>query len=213
MTFDRKFVCDQQAERVLALAKEILGDSFIVIQVVSLKFTENFEVAHAKLEATLVEISDNKPKKRKIIGEGVGLVDACFDGMLKTYEENYCSLAAISIVDFTVNAHLDGGSRRQSDARVTALLRVKNADAHEYAFECTTSSISHSSVCAVQEAIAFFINAECAYVRLYRALADAKERGRHDLIDRYRNQMATIVHATSYETLVSRLRNNPASLS
>ena len=128
MTFDRKFVCDQQAERVLTLAKEILNESYIAIQIVSLRFSENFELAQAKLEAMLVEISDNKPKKRKILGEGVGLVDACFDGMLKTYEESYCSLAAISIVDFTVNAHLDGASKRQSDAKVTALLRLKNAD-------------------------------------------------------------------------------------
>ena len=57
----------------------------------------------------------------------------------------------------------------------------------------------------------FFINAESAYIRLYRALADAKERGRHDLIERYSNQMSTLVKATSYETLVSRLRNNQAS--
>jgi hypothetical protein len=208
MSFDRKFVCDNQAEQVLSLAKEVLGDSYIFIHIGGLRFSENFELALAKLEATLVEISDNKPKKRKIQGEGVGLVDACFDGMLKAYEEDFCSLSAISIVDFTVNAHLENSTKRQSDAKVSALLRVKNSENYEYSFEFTTSSISHSSVGAVQEAIAFFINAENAYSTLYKALANAKERGRHDLIDRYRNQMATIVHATSYEKLVARLRNN-----
>lgn len=209
MSFDRKFVCDQQAEQVLTLAKEILGDAYIVVQVISLKLFENFELTQAKIEASLVEISDNKPKKLKIHGEGVGLVDACFDGMLKAYEQNYCSLMSISIVDFSVNAHLDSSNKRQSDAKVSALLRVKNSDAHEYAFECTTSSISHSSVGAVQAALAFFINAESAYIMLHRALANAKDRGRHDLIERYCNQMSTIVKATSYEALASRLRNNP----
>jgi len=208
MTIDRKFVCDTQADQVITLAKEILGESYILIEIVGLKLVENFELAEAKLDAHVIEISQNKAKKRKIQGEGVGLVDACFDGLLKAYEADYCSLPAISIVDFTVNAHLDNSSKRQSDAKVSALLRVKNSDAHEYAFECTTTSISHSSIGAVQSAIAFFINAESAYSRLYRALANAKERGRHDLIERYRNQMATIVNATSYETLVARLKNS-----
>ena len=129
--------------------------------------------------------------------------------MLKAYEHDYCSLVSISIVDFSVNAHLNSSNSRQSDAKVSALLRVKNSDAHEYAFECTTSSISHSSVGAVQAAIAFFINAESAYIRLHRALANAQDRGRHDLIERYCNQMSTIVKATSYEALASRLKNKP----
>lgn len=207
MTFDRKFVCDNQAEQVLTLAKEILGEAYIVIQIASLKLTENFELTQARLEANVIEISENEPKKRKIQGEGVGLVDACFDGLLKAYEQDFCSLSAIYIVDFTVNAHLESSSKRQSDARVSALLRVKNSENHEYSFEFTTSSISHSSVGTVQEAVAFFINAENAYITLHRALADAKDRGRHDLIDRYRNQMTTIVNATSYEKLATRLKS------
>lgn len=207
MSFDRLLICDEQAKKVSNLAQEILGESRLIIDVVNLKLSESFERPLAKFEAKLVEISDNKPKKHNVQGEGVGLLDACFDAMLKGYEHNYCSLSSISIVDFTLNAHLDSSNERKSDAKVTALLRVKNSDAHEYCFQCTTTSISHSSVFAVQEAFAFFINAELAYVRLYRAWADAKERGRHDLIDRYRNQMALLVHATSYELLVARLKN------
>ena len=207
MSFDRVLICDDQAAKVSNLAKEILGDGHLVIEVVSLKLTESFEEPLAKIDAKLVEISDNKPKKLQIQGQGVGLLDACFDAMLKGYEHNYCSLSSISIEDFTLNAHLDANNERNSDAKVTALLRVKNSEAHEYCFQCTTTSISHSSVSAVQEAFAFFINAELAYVRLYKAWADAKERGRHDLIDRYRNQMALLVHATSYEKLVARLKN------
>jgi len=206
MTFERVMICDDQAAKVANLAKEILQDSAMVIEVVSMKFSENNELGIAKFEARLVEISDNKPKKQNIQGEGVGLLDACFDAMLKGYEHNYCSLSSISIVDFTLNAHVDGGNERKSDAKVTALLRVKNSEAHEYCFQCTTTSISHSSILVVEEAFVFFINAELAYERLYKAWADAKERGRHDLIDRYRNQMALLVHATSYEKLVKKLR-------
>lgn len=206
MTINHIFSCDRRGEQVNFLSKEVLQDAWVVIQVVSLKFSENFETTKALFEAKLVEVSDGKPKKRVIHGEGVGLVDACFDAMIKSYNEVYCSLDTISIVDFTVNAHVEHGSRRRSDAKVTVLLRVKNAEDHEYGFECTTQSISHSSVAAVQESIAFFINAELAYTRLYFALRDAEERGRHDLVARFQHQMSTLVHATSYEKLVSRLR-------
>lgn len=179
----------------------------MAIQVISLKFSENFETTKALLDARLIEISQGKPKKKTISGEGVGLVDACFDAMIKCYDGQYCSLDTISIVDFTVSAHIGHGSLRKSDAKVTSLLRVKNSQDHEYGFECTTSSISHSSVAAVQESVAFFINAELAYTRLHYALKDAQERGRHDLIVRFQNQMSTLVNATSYEKLVASLRS------
>ena len=203
MSINHSFASDLGAEQVSILAREILGDAHVIIQVISLKFTENFETTRAMLDARVVEISQGKPKKKTIQGEGVGLVDACFDAMIKSYDGEYCSLDTISIVDFTVSAHIGHGSRRKSDAKVTALLRVKNSQNHEYSFECTTSSISHSSVAAVQESVAFFINAELAYTRLHFALKDAQERGRHDLVVRFQNQMSTIVNATSYEKLVT----------
>lgn len=207
MTINHSFASDLRAEQVSNLAREILGDACVLIQVISLKFTENFETSKAMFDARLIEISQGKPKKKTIQGEGVGLVDACFDAMIKSYDGEYCSLDTISIVDFVVNAHIGHGSLRKSDAQVTATLRVKNSQDHEYAFECTTSSISHSSVAAVQESIAFFINAELAYTRLHFALKDAQERGRHDLVVRFQNQMSTLVNATSYEKLVSSLQN------
>lgn len=205
MSVDHSFSSDLRAEQVSTLAREILGESHVVISVISLKFTENFETTRAMLDARLIEISDGKPKKKSIQGEGVGLVDACFDAVIKSYNGQFCSLDTISIVDFTISSHVGHGSHRQSDAKVTALLRVKNSQNHEYGFECTTSSISHSSVAAVQESAAFFINAELAYTRLHYALRDAKDRGRHDLVVRYENQMSTLVNATSYEKLVASL--------
>lgn len=206
MTLNHSFASDLRAEQVSNLARDILGDGSVVIQIISLKFSENFETARALLDARLVEISNGKPKKKAVQGEGVGLVDACFDAMIQSYDAEYCSLDTISIVDFSVSAHIGHGSLRKSDARVTALLRVKNSQDHEYAFECTTSSISHSSVAVVQESIAFFINAELAYTRLHHALKDAHERGRHDLVVRFQNQMSTLVNATSYEKLVALLQ-------
>lgn len=206
MTINHSFASDLRAEEVSILSKEILGNAWIVIEIISLKVAENYETARAVLEAKLIQVADTKPSPKNIQGEGVGLVDACFDAMIRAYGGEYVSLDTISIVDFTVNAHVGHGSNRKSDAKVTAILRVKNADDHEYSFQCTTSSISHSSVAVVQESIAFFINAELAYKRLHFALKDAESRNRNDLVTRYQHQMTTLVHATSYEKLVATLR-------
>ena len=46
-----------------------------------------------------------------------------------------------------------------------------------------------------------FINAERAWVQLQLAIKDATERRRSDLVQRYRQQMGTLVYATSYEAL------------
>ncbi len=206
MTINHVFACDQRALEVSNVAKEILADAWVVVQIVSLKFAENFETSRAILDGKLIEVSENKPKDRTIQGEGVGLVDACFDAMIKCYDKDYYSLDTISIVDFTVNAHVEHGSKRKSDAKVTAILHVKNSQDYEYVFKCTTSSISHSSVAVVQESVAFFINAELAYTRMPYALRDAEERGRHDLVARFQSHMGTLVHATSFEKLVGALR-------
>jgi hypothetical protein len=207
MTINHVFACDQRAEEVSRLAKEILSDALVMIQLISLKLTENFETTKAQFDAKVIEISSGKPKSKMIHGEGVGFIDACFDAMIRSYNNDYCSLETIAIVDFTVNAHIAPGNNRKSDAKVTTVLRVKNSENHEYTFECTTSSISHSSIAVVQESIAFFINAELAYKRLHHALKDAQERGRHDLVAKYQHQMGTLVNATSYENLVVSLRN------
>ncbi|MCA9507042.1 MAG: hypothetical protein KC505_01295 [Myxococcales bacterium] len=206
MKVSSDFKCDQRAEQVLKLSKEVLGSNLIEIGVVALKLSENFETSKATFEAKLLEISQGQPKEKNITGEGVGLVDACFDALIKCYNQTFCSLDSISIEDFIVSVHLERASLRKSDSKISALLRVKNSLDHEYSFQSTTTSISRSSVSVVQEAVAFFINAEFAYEKLYRALEDAKERARHDLVERYQNQMATLVHATSYEKLVEKLR-------
>lgn len=206
MSFNTNFICDHKAQQVLTLSKEILGQSLLEIQIVAIKLSENFEENSASIAVKLVELCEGKTKKKSIGGEGVGLVDACFDALIKAYNEQYCSLDDISIVDFGVNTNFDQASRRKSDAKACAILRVKNSDDFEYAFQYTTTSISHSSVSAAKEAIAFFINAELAYTRLYVAFKDAQARGRNDLIERYQNQMSTLVHATSYEKLVDKLR-------
>lgn len=205
MAINDIFLCDLAAQKVKDLSKEILGNAFIGINVISIKFGENFETNKADLEAHLLEVSDNNIKTKQIYGQGVGLIDAGFDGFIKCYAKTYCSLDTISIIDFRINSHTENANKRQSDAKVTAFFSVKNSANHEYTFQCTSSSISHSSLALLQESMVFFINAELAYTRLYYALKDAQERGRNDLEERFKQNMAILVNATSYEKIAKRL--------
>jgi hypothetical protein len=57
--------------------------------------------------------------------------------------------------------------------------------------------------------LTFFINAERAYVQLQLALKDASDRRRSDLVTRYRQQMSTLVAATSYAELSDKHKTTP----
>lgn len=201
-----KIIYDDKVEQVFRLTKEILQDSILDISIQEIKLIENFENNTANLNAKCLELFNKKITKKNIQASGVGLVDACFNAMINAYENKYLSLASISIADFVLNSHLEIGNQRKSDAYVTALLRIRNANGFEYNFQATSLSVSKSCVTVIQQCLAFFINAEEAFKKLHFALKDAQERSRSDLVERYKNQMSTLVNATSYENLILKLK-------
>ena len=52
----------------------------------------------------------------------------------------------------------------------------------------------------------YFVNSERAYITLYKALENARERNRQDLVDTYKAQMAEVVKSTSYSEVIERLQ-------
>lgn len=188
------------------LAKEILSDEFISLDIKEINFAESFDKNKIFFEGIIFE-PNIKNSSKKINGSGVGFVDSCFDAIIREYEKEYSSLHDISIVDFMVKSDLSGKSKRKSDADLTAILRVKNGDDFEYSFASTSPSLTYSSLSVVCSCITFFINAEKAFRKIYFALEDAKKRSRNDLIEKYKSQMSTLVNATSYEKVVLELKN------
>jgi hypothetical protein len=79
-----------------------------------------------------------------------------------------------------------------------------------FTFERRTPSVTRSCIRVALDAVTFFVNSERAYVQLQLALKDATERRRSDLVVRYRDQMAVLVHATSYSEVIERLRDSGA---
>lgn len=196
---------DLKVQKVERVVHEVLGDIYFNFAKQHLALDENFDLNKAKVTANLLQIVGDQQAPVLVEGEGVGLVDAFFDGMLKTFAREYSSLSSISIVDFQINIKFKNNSGRKSDALAVGSLTVKNSEDFAYVFSSATPSVSRTSIGVVLEAVRFFINSERAYVQLYIALEDAKKRGRFDLIERYQNQMSILVQATSYREIVERL--------
>jgi len=59
---------------------------------------------------------------------------------------------------------------------------------------------------SLDELLEYFINAERAFVTLYRCRQDARDRQRDDLVTRYTAEMAEIVKSTSYSKVVEEIK-------
>ena len=196
---------DFEAQKVDHIAREVLGENYMTLRVKNIDLKEDFAALKSTLRSEIEVSTLEKTHKITIQGEGVGLVDASFDGMMKAFAPEHISLTAISIDDFSIGIKFRGTSGRKSDAYAIALLRMRNSENHEYAFTYRTPSISQSSVAVVTDAFAFFVNSERAFVQLHMALDDAKKRNRSDLAQRFQQQMAVLVMATSYKQVVEKM--------
>lgn len=198
---------DHEVEQVNALSLEILGTHFVRLATDTLELKEDFAANTASVQAKMRQKTGDEEKPFLVLGQGVGLMDAYFEGLLSCFSVEYVSLSQMAIVDFSIHINMQGNQGRQTDAMAIAVLRVKNSDNHEYAFSHKSVSVSQSSVGVVQEVVQFFINSERAYTQLYLALEDAKKRSRSDLIQKYQIQMSVLVQATSYQQIVERLKS------
>lgn len=188
---------DPEFIRVDQLAREILHENY-----------HSFDVEKLELEEDPTRVTVKVKLRRQpendivmVEGQGVGLVDAFFNGVMKAWEDEFQSLKTISLSDFSIGSGFDGAKGRRFDALAVATLRVKNAHGVECAFERKTTSVTRSCLLVALDALTFFMNAERAYVQLQLAMKDANERRRSDLVARYRQQMSTLVLATSYASL------------
>jgi hypothetical protein len=187
---------DAEAAQVDKLSREVLRDGTFAFDVRELQLTENDHVhVVAKLRRSPGDVDVD------VAGDGVGLIDAFFDGVLRVWGSEYPSLKTVVVADFAVCIGDDGNKSRRSDASAVATLRMKNSHDTVFTFESRSPSVTRSSLRVALDAVTFFINAERAWVQLQLAIKDATERRRSDLVARYRQQMGVLVHATSYEAL------------
>jgi hypothetical protein len=197
-------VLDDAARAVDVLAKSILHDSYAHFELVRLELTET-ELDRVQVRLAVRRTQPDATHVEQLIeGTGVGLVDAVFEAFTRVYVSEHPSLRTISLADFQLKPGFESAKGRKSDATATAVLVVHNSEGVSYRFEQTSKSITWSSVTVVVDALAFFINAERAYVQLQVAHKDAKDRRRSDLVERYAQQMGVLVAATSFTSLADK---------
>lgn len=139
-------------------------------------------------------------------GKGVGQVDAIFDALRTHYANKYSSLRSIKLYDFNVKLNRKAKQRRDGgDAVCKVSLEIQNSRNDLFDFVNSSRSLAASSALAVAAAVEFFINSEKAFVVLYGALANAKERNRQDLVVKYTSHLASVVKNTSYAEMIAYL--------
>jgi hypothetical protein len=193
-------------DELVELTREVLGDNFthLLVRRVLIEESMNEETS------VTCEVTDELSGDKSVIaGKGVGLVDAFFNGMISRFAEEYPSLKTIRFNSFSVQAELEtkqAFSGTDSLGKVT--LDVANSEDRIFTFCETSRSVISAIICATRSALEHFINGERAFVTLYHALADAKQRNRQDLVQTFTNKMATLVKNTSYSEVIDRIQKD-----
>lgn len=176
------------------LIKQVLGEDYTKIIVTNLKIKDDLQgtcyVTVKLFPNTVVE------------GSGVGQIDAIFSALKNYYAREYKSLTTIELIDLNVQLkHNTSKHRDGADAECSVTLILRNSRGNLSTFPNSSRSLATSSVRAVASAVEFFINSEKAFCILYRALENAKERNRQDLITKYTAELANITRNTSYKKI------------
>ena len=194
-----------QRDAIEKLVQQVLDGTEFKLKVDAYRLEEILKEGKAKLHC---EVHHEQTGEKKIIdGEGVGIIDAFFHGLVNMYSEEYPSLTTIRFVDFSVKANLDTARESvRSDSTAVVSLTVANSEGKDYVFEDSSPSTSRSSINVVLQAAEFFMNCERAFIAVYRALQHAREENRADSVSLYTSQLATLVEATSYSEVIEQIR-------
>lgn len=187
------------------LMRTVLKDDAFVMHIESYTITENVQAGTpCRIALTL---RPERAQAMTIEGEGVGFIDALCAGLLAHYAREFESLKTVQFTGFAVRAKMDTTrGATGSDAVGIVSLTVRNSEGTLFEFERQGRSLVATAVAVVVEAFEHFINSEKAFITVYRALRDAKERGRPDLITTYTTQLAQLVTTTSYTQVIERIR-------
>lgn len=186
-------------ENSLNLIKKVLGENYITLRVSSLSLYDDMDnncIAKVKLKSG-----------ENFKGTGVGQVNAIFNAFKSHYKKKYQSLESIYLTRFEVYTSKKRkilSEDKNSSCRVC--IEVKSYNGRYFNFEDTSNSLSASTTLTAAAVAEFFINSERAYVFIFRALQDALERNRQDLVSRFEKELSTLVQNISYAKIIESLK-------
>lgn len=188
------------------LIKRVLGNDFLQLEIKRLSVDEDFEsdATHVKIDTVQVGNDDHTVT---VEGDGCGVVDAMFVALQKRYAVEYPSLKSIELRKFTLDAALDTKHGKSGvDALGTVSVEVRNSEGKVFLFADQSRSIVRASARALLAVAEYFVNAERAFIMLYKARKDAQERRRTDLVTRFTQELAEVVKSTSYTEVIEQIK-------
>lgn len=192
-------------EKMLGLMKEILQDEYMHLVVESYMLREDLAENVSHIECNL---RNEDGTHLSVYGNGVGTIDALFNGLRTSLADEFPSLNSISFSQFTIQGLLsssdDSGTTTRAEAEAT--VGVSNNKGREFIFKVKQPSISRAGIQATVEAAEYFVNSERTYVKLHKILEHYKKEGRTDLVEKYTDLMTQVVRNTSYSEVVERIR-------
>lgn len=189
------------------LIRDVLKDTYLGLDIGHIAMVEDVAAGtSSRVEVTLRETRDHT-RELLITGEGVGIVDALYHGLVEHYAPEYPSLSTLSFTGFAVTGRMGTGHKQGLDAEAAVTLTVQNTDGRTFEFAESDRSMVTAALRVVAEAAEYFINSERAFVTVYRAMCDARDRGRADLVQTYTTQLAELVNTTSYSEVIERIKS------
>ncbi|MCB9655444.1 MAG: hypothetical protein H6729_15090 [Deltaproteobacteria bacterium] len=195
------------------LMREILGSEYLELRVEHSVLEEDLLEARSKIQAIVApdpeSTATTKMARRTVEGQGVGIVDAFFQGLVDQFSKEYPSLATIRFAGFNVKAVLEEGKYNRgsrSDALGEVRLLVENDQGKTFEFVATSRSVTGAALQATLDAVEYFVNSERAFLATHHALDDAKARSRNDLVIHFSKRLAELVQNTSYSELIEARR-------
>ena len=189
------------------LIKRVLGEDYLSLGV------ERYELVEDVGEGTPCQVRavlrDHNARSRRveIEGEGAGFLDALYHGLMAHYAREFQSLGTITFTGFGVQAQMETSQGAGADAECLISLVVHNSEGREFIFEESGRSLVAAALAVVVEAAEYFVNSERAFISVYNAMSDAKERRRNDLVGSYTGQLAELVNTTSYTQVIERIKS------
>lgn len=183
------------------LIKKVLGANVLELKLGRLAIEEADYTTSAKL--TVLEGDQTV----EVHGNGVGVVDAIFNGIVERYAREYQSLKSLQLTGFSVGADLQTKKAAPGvDAVGQVILDIMNSEGRRFTFSDQSRSVTISISRAVLKVVQYFVNAERAFLTLHNARRDALARNREDLVSRYTAEMALVVESTSYAEVIANIR-------
>jgi hypothetical protein len=143
----------------------------------------------------------------EIYGEGSGVIDAIYTGILKKFESEYISLRNVALYDFLVSVKFqESRTASSTDAPVEVkigLVGTSSSKSKLY-FKAKSNSIVKSGLMAVCNAMEYLINSERTVTQLCKDIEYASKRQRVDLKEKYISKLSELVNFISYSEVVEK---------